>query len=208
MKDGENGEDRLKEKINRDYEELTKMEELATADNVRGLIDVQDKVTHEFLAVINSCLAHKDTRTDIIKFYAEVYHEQVINALKNYFKRNQKSLENRDLFEIIKFIYLYRAKLRLFGEALNDPRLTEGITVLCRTVGIRILKNNMKSVETIIRREIDKEPEVDARGRVVTTAPNDIFKITNETFNVLSYCPCVDLNYALLECCAHTIEYL
>ena len=198
----------MREKITQQYEDMTNMDELATADNVKGLIGIQEKVSFQFLSIINSALSHKDTRVDIIKLYAEVFHEQIISALKQYFKRNQKSLENLDLFEIIKFLFVYRARLRLFGDALNDKRINDGITVLCRTVGRRILKNNMKSVETIIRRETEKQPEVDARGKLVTTAPNDVFKITNETFNVLSYCPCVDLNYALLEACAQTIQYI
>jgi hypothetical protein len=54
---------------------------------------------------------------------------------------------------------------------------------------------------------MEKQPDVDARGRLATTAPNDIFKIANETFNILSFCNCADLTLALLETCAHTLEY-
>lgn len=54
---------------------------------------------------------------------------------------------------------------------------------------------------------MDKQPDVDARGRLVTTSPNDIFKIANETFNVLTFCNCLDFTLAILETCAHTIEY-
>jgi hypothetical protein len=96
-------------------------------------------------------LAHKDCRLDIVKFYVEGFHERILLALRNYFKKTRNALENRDIFELVKFLVWYRGNLKVFGEAFDDKRVIDGITVLCRIVGRRLLKNNMKSVETIIR---------------------------------------------------------
>jgi hypothetical protein len=52
-----------------------------------------------------------------------------------------------------------------------------------------------------------KEAEVDGRGRLVTDSPSDIFKIVNETLNVLSYCNNIDMTFGLLETCAQTLSY-
>ena len=45
----------------------------------------------------------------------------------------------------------YRGRLKLFGDAFADQRLTEGIRTVCRIVGIRILKNNMKAIKNIMK---------------------------------------------------------
>ncbi len=83
--------------------------------------------------------------------YVEGFHERILAALKNYFKRNKNSLENRDIFELVKFLNWYRSKLTLFGDAFQDKRIDDGVTVLCRIVGRRILKSNLKSVDQIIK---------------------------------------------------------
>lgn len=62
------------------------------ADNIEEFIEVQKKVAHEYIQVINASLAHKDVRTDIVKLYAEGYHEHIIFALKNYFRKNKSDL--------------------------------------------------------------------------------------------------------------------
>ena len=52
-----------------------------------------------------------------------------------------------------------------------------------------------------------KEPDQDARGRAATTAPNDVFKVSNESFNILSNCNTSELTLALLESCQNTLQY-
>lgn len=71
--------------------------------------------------------------------------------MRSYFKKTRNALENRDIFELVKFLVWYRGNLKVFGEAFDDKRVIDGIAVLCRIVGRRLLKTNMKSVETIIR---------------------------------------------------------
>jgi len=41
----------LKEKINKDYDNLTKGAGIITADNIRDLIRIQEKVAEEFVGV-------------------------------------------------------------------------------------------------------------------------------------------------------------
>jgi hypothetical protein len=48
---------------------------------------------------------------------------------------------------------------------------------------------------------------VDARGRLTTNSPGDVFKIVNETLNVLSYCNNIDMTFGLLETCGQTLGY-
>jgi hypothetical protein len=61
------------------------------------------------------------------------------------------TLENADLFQIINFIVEYRNQLGVFGPSLVDKRLSDGATVLTRTVGRRILKGNLSSVNSIVQ---------------------------------------------------------
>ncbi len=96
----------------------------------------------------------------------------------------------------------------IFGDAFVDQRMIDGISTLCRIVEIRILKNNMRSIKNIVKQEIENEPEIDGRGRAATMAPNDVFKLANESFNVLFYCNTKELSLALLEACSYTIIHL
>jgi len=204
----EEGEEKLKEKINKDYDLLTKGAGIITSDNIRDLIRLQENVAEEFLAAVNACLAHKDQRIDVVRIYIETAHELILNALKIYFKKNQDCLENKDIFELIKFLIWYCEKLQIFGNAFVDQRMIDGISTLCRIVEIRVLKNNMRSIKNIVKQEIENEPEIDGRGRAATMAPNDVFKLCNESFNILFYCNTKELSLAILEACSYTLIHL
>jgi len=108
----------------------------------------------------------------------------------------------------LQFVLWYCGRLRTFDDTFVDQRMTHGITTLCQIVSIRVLKINMRSIKNIIKQEVEKEPEIDGRGKVSTTAPNEVFKLFNETFNVLLYCNTKELSLTLLETCSKTLVYL
>jgi len=203
----EEGEAKTRARINNTYERLTVGAELSRNNNLKDLIRVQEKVASELVAVVNACLCHKDPKVEVIRLYLEIFHESILNAFRAYFRRNQDCLENKDIFEMVKFLIWFRGRLKLFGDAFADARITHGVNTLCRIVGIRILRNNMKAIKNIIKQEVDKEPEIDGRGRAATTTPNDVFKLANETFNVLSYCNTPELGLALLDTCSYTVQH-
>jgi len=99
---------------------------------------------------------------------------------------------------MIKFLILYRNKLEELGTAFVDKRISQGISTLCKIVGRRVFKLNLETVNSVIKTEMRKEPELDGRGRPASTAPIDIFKIANESFNILEHCNTVELALALL----------
>ena len=82
----EQGTQKLKDKIRQDYE-------LLDNKNIKEIVQVQEKAAEQFIAVINACLAHRDTRIDIIHIYVEALHEAILNTLRTYFKANQNFLE-------------------------------------------------------------------------------------------------------------------
>ena len=83
------GEDKLIEKIEKDYEELMQKNEDNDLDGIQGLLKLQKIIGEDLVSIINACLVNKDRRVDIIKLYISCYHENVVSSLRNYFKKNK-----------------------------------------------------------------------------------------------------------------------
>jgi len=204
IKDGQDGENKLRDKIEADYEKLTQ----TSITDITSLILVQQNVASEFIAVINAALACRNPRIDIIKAYEEVYHQNVVAALKNYYKKKAQELENKDLFETIKFLHWYENALIAHSPSLSDPRLKEGISILSTMAATRILQRpNMKAISNILGSMIKEQPDIDGRGRFTTQVPKDVFKVLNETLNIISFCNVDEFTLKLLETCHQTLEY-
>jgi len=85
----EQGEDKLLDKIEKDYEELVQKNENPDLEGLEGLIKLQKVIGEELISIINACLVNKDRRVDIAKTYIACYHENMISSLRNYFKKNK-----------------------------------------------------------------------------------------------------------------------
>jgi len=204
IKNGEGGENKLKEKIDEDYEKLTQ----TPVTDITSLILVQESVATEFISIINACLAQRTPKIDIIQAYEEGYHQSIISALKNYYKRKAHDLENKDLFETIKFLHWYDKELTAQSSSLSDPRIKEGITTLSSMAGTRILQRpNLKAISNILVNMVKEEPQIDGRGRFNSPIPKDVFKVLNETLNIVSFCSVDAFSLRLLETCHKTLEY-
>ena len=178
-----------------------------TSADSKLLVNIQGRVVLEFLEVINACLVHRHRRVDVIKVYEEIYHEHIIGALRAYFKTHAKNLINGDIFDLIKFLDKYRTNLEVFGSAFNDTRILEGIHVLCNEVSIKVLRVNMKTVNNIIKYDIEQEPELDGRGELMNKSAQDIFKLLNEVMCILPLCNVQELGSALLKTCQDLVTY-
>jgi len=194
----------LLKKIENDYEKLTQME----TTSIKSLILVQEKVAIEFISIINACLVCRVPRIDIIKMYTAVYHENVLSALKNYYKKKTHELDNGDLFEMIKFLSWYHSSLADYGTSFDDPRIKEALVLLSTIAATNILKRpNLKAIKNILDQFLENPVEVDSRGRMTSPIPKDVFKILHETLNIVSYCNTESFILKLLETCHNTLEY-
>ncbi len=93
----------------------------------------------------------------------------------------------------------------MFGPGLTDRRITDGIRTLCKIITTRIIKTNLDSVQNIIKEEAENQPTTDAKDRLRSNGPQDIFRIVNETFKVLSHCNYKELAIALLDIAKSTL---
>jgi len=116
-----------------------------------------------------------------------------------------KISQNQDCFEFIAFLVWYRDLLQMFGPGLVDRRITDGIKTLCKIITTRILKTNLDSVQNIIKEEAENQPQTDAKDRFRSNGPQDIFRIVNETFKVLTHCNYKELAIALLDIAKSTL---
>jgi len=203
----EQGEEKLIEKIEKDYEELIQKNEDNDLDGIQGLLKLQRIIGEDLASIINACLVNKDKRIDIIKTYISCYHENIVASLRNYFKKNKDEFSSQDCFEFIGFLIWYNKDvLQIFGSGFTDRRITDGIKTLCRIVSNRILRTNLDSVQNIIKEDAENQPSLDGKSLLRSNGPQDIFRIVNETFNILSHCNYKELAFALLSVAKTTLR--
>jgi len=204
IKDDNDGENKLAQKIENDYEKLTQTETVS----IKSLILVQEKVANEFLSIINACLVCRVPRVDVIKMYTAVYHEGILSALKNYYKIKAQDLDNADLFEMIKFLNWYASNLSVYGTSFVDVRIKEALGALSTIAATNILKRpNLKAIKNILDQFLQDPVDVDSRGRITSPVPKDVLKILNETLKIASYCNIESFVLKLLDTCQNTLEY-
>jgi len=208
IKDGNEGEKKLNNKIQDEYDILTKDNATAlTSHDVKPLILIQEDVARDFIASIDACLSYRQPRTDVIQNYTDIYHEGILNSLKVYFNRNAADLENGDIFEMIRFLTDYQKNLLIFGSTFGDQRIKDGVLVLSKIAARKNLKANIRAIGNILLKQTEEEPELDARGRLVTTSPKDVMKILNDALNVFNYCNATDFILQILENCQNCLQY-
>ena len=209
IKDGQNGQQELQKKAKASYETLTeKTNSTPNPTTILSIIEVQQKVAKEFIDIINACLVHRERRIDVVRVYEEVYHENILNALKVYFKKYTKSLTVEDILEVMKFLDWYQKSLIMFGPAFEDVRMLDGIRILGETSSRRILKINMKAVDNVLKHDIERdEPEINGKGELLNKSPQDIFKTLNETMDIIKLCNIDSLSLSLLKTCQYTLHY-
>ena len=84
-------------------------------EGITGILALQKIKAEEIISVrksliiylntnklINACLVHKERRLDIIQLNINVYHENIIASLRNYFKRNQADFTVEFLIILLK----------------------------------------------------------------------------------------------------------
>jgi len=203
-RDQKDGENKLAQKIENEYEKLTQVE----TTSIKSLVLVQEKVANEFISIVNACLVCRVPRIDIIKMYSSVYHESVLSALKNYYKKKAQELENGDLFEMIKFLNWYHNALSAYGTSFEDVRIKESLGLLSTIAATNILKRpNLKAIKNILDQFLNNNVDVDSRGRITSSSPKDVFKIMHETLNIAGYCNTECFILKLLGTCQSTLEY-
>jgi len=206
-KDGRDGVVKLRQKVDKEYEKLTRESHKLAPNEVKPLISVLKKVAEEFYSVINACCAYRQPREDVIGIYRQVFHEGILKSLKAYFNRNAGDLQNVDMFEMINFMVEYNVKIKRFDSPILDRRLPEGITLLCKTVSRKILKANLRVVNNILKKQNDEQPTLDNRGRLISTAPVDLMKQLNDNVQALCFCTAEEFTTQLLDVCQNTLSY-
>jgi len=209
LKDGDkDGDLKLQSRIQKDFMKLMTEDSHETPQDIKPLIANLDKVVREYLAVIDACLAYRTQRKDVIQKYEEIFHEGILSALREYFNKHASDLPNGDIFEIMKFLTDYHKNLILFGNSFSDARILDGIALLSKIAGRKILRTNMRAVNNVLNRIMEEDPELDARGRLVTTSPKEVMKYLDDSVKTLNYCNIPEFALQVIQTCQGTMHYL
>jgi len=209
LKDGKDGDTKLQVRVQEEYMKLIKDENNETPqDNIKPLIASLDKVVREYISVIDACLAYRVQRKDVIQKYEEIFHEGILESLRGYFNKHASDLANGDIFEMMKFLTDYHKNLLLFGTSFSDSRITDGVNLLSKIAGRKILRTNMRAVNNILNRIMEEDPELDARGRLVSTTPKEVLKYLDDTVKTLNYCNIPEFALQVIQTCQGTLQYL
>lgn len=102
-----------------------------------------------------------------------------------------------DILEILQWIYDYMMTLKKFG--VKDDSLDNGYLTLVEAYKRKIHMQIYPMITNVLIREREAEIKETESGDLYTHSPNDIFKIFNEVFEVLSKQPMKELVLGVLE---------
>jgi hypothetical protein len=102
-----------------------------------------------------------------------------------------------DILELLQWIYDYMMTLKKFG--VKDDSVDNGYLRLIEAYKRKIHMQIYPMITNVLIREREAEIEEAESGDLYTHSPNDIFKIFNEVFEVLSKQPMKELVLGVLE---------
>lgn len=160
---------------------ITSKEKLEDIKDLKIYLRVLDELNQELNDVIIACNAKDPRRVDIINEYLSYFYENICYYLKNYWDRFNVEIDN---FSILNLVIWVKQFYKSMSSHIEDERFPKAINILLNIYINRLIDNVESMVQGIVELEKKSIPQLNDAGRLVSTAPIDLFRLINEGFEI------------------------
>jgi len=166
-------------------------------EEVHLTLEVLSEIKDDMVYTFDACMVQKPPRKDIIEMYMDSVNVKICERLTYEWDSKVMLMNPLDILCLLEWVYEYYTLLKKFG--VTDDALNNGYLTLVNAYKRKIHMQIYPMITNVLIRERDAKIEESDSGYLYTHSPNDIFKIFNEVFDILSKKPMKELVLGVLE---------
>lgn len=178
-----------------------------SVSSIVTVLDAADKLKPEMISTIDGCLSNSPRRQDVAELYSSVFHTNLSELLKKYWKDLHSSMSDNELLTFAEWVMEYDQQLRQVE--LADDKLPNGAKVLCKTYCLRGSKAFLERAVELMKTSFEETPEVDSAGLLVSNCYREVVSMLEDHIEVCKQFKIPFLTPYILGLCKEAVfQYL